>query len=1238
MIGPYRVEATIGRGGCGVVYRAVHSNNDRRVALKTVTTPLRALVGAIRCEIHALARIRHPGIVRIVDEGTHGGMPWYAMELIDGRPLHQYVAAQGKERSSPASGPMTSPEGRPPVSGGGLVDPESSLARETLETLCATVSALCDALAFLHGEGMVHRDLKPSNILVMSNGNPVLLDFGLATYFAAAGVRERLLTRPGTWGTVGYMAPEQVRMEIVDARADLYALGCVLYELVSGRPPFVGGSIVAVAKQHLYKSPIPLGQTRRDVPAELDSLVGALLEKEPRRRIGYALDVAVVLDRIAGHGHSARKPPPVLRSYLYKPRLIGRERALEALVERCEGLVSRRRGGLIAVSGEPGQGKTRLINELAGRTHANGTLILDGRCSEGSAVPLLPLRRAMRAIAEGCAELTPEEVAEVMAGRAEALAAYEPAFSTLVSPGAVAEPPLALPVGEARERLQRGLLELFKAVSLRKRLLLVIEDLHWADELSLDFLGWALRSGSLDSHPLLIVVTYRPGEASSLMKQAIADPRVVELPLEPLGCDAVAAIVGDMLALSPPPTKLAAALATRSGGNPYFVAELLRSAVENGVLRRDRNGKWIIGSEDGATVSPRFELLAFPRTLPELIRGRLAGLGDDTAMVAMAMAVLARETNIDQLEALTGLPDSRLMEAVTELRRCNLLDEPEPGRLGVIHDEIRRAALGLAGSQQLRRIHAAAAELLERTGAGEESPLEVATHWEEAGEAERAASQYLRGARWALNRYATTEAYAGYLAYLRLTPAGDGERIRATIELADRVVALRSSADAVQLLETALAEATRLGSEDLEFKALVALAGCCETGGNRARARDLLQRAIATRENDGDRTSIGDCLLQLGYLSFTAGSVGEWIAHTERALAIFRESGDRRRCARALGLLAGAHAYIGATDCAVSYYSEALRAANAVGDRFAEAALLGNFANLLADTGEPEKARDHYTRAIDFHRWTDNSRSHAIALTNLGALQCALDEIESASESLTTALAMHRLVGDRNHEAWAMTCLGSARLKSGSIEEALKLLDEALAILRQTGHRPMRGHALLALAMAWRYAGDLEHAERFCAEAIEAMSAFGYPAAAAGAWCEHGHLALARGLSGGSSLANAKRVAGKMGPRLNSGIWRLVDRLDRAEQAFARGRAGELVRGEHEADIPAALLARLRQTTTRDAGGHGVVPRSQCSRPSQAPANPLDPNPLPQGAVPSSQGHPARGEKEIFTPATAPQE
>ena len=302
-IASYRVTDVLGRGGMGVVYAAVHANGEP-AAVKTVRVPTESTLQSIRREILMLRELRHPGVVAIRDHGIGSdGVPWYAMDLLRGRTLRDdlrawFPAPSGADdstRDMRAPRSRTTPEDEPRRK-------RPSSPPYSLGHVARLFRRICEPLAYVHGRGVIHRDLSPNNVFLVGKADderPVLFDFGLAAQLS--GAREVFELGGFALGTTHYMAPEQARGELVDARADIYSLGCMLYEALTGRPPFLEDGPRSVLMQHLEDPPLPPSE---HVPAAAayDDLVLRMLEKRPRDRTGYVDDVAAALARLEGAG------------------------------------------------------------------------------------------------------------------------------------------------------------------------------------------------------------------------------------------------------------------------------------------------------------------------------------------------------------------------------------------------------------------------------------------------------------------------------------------------------------------------------------------------------------------------------------------------------------------------------------------------------------------------------------------------------------------------------------------------------------------------------------------------------------------------------------------------------------------------------------------------------------------------------------------------------------------------
>jgi len=276
---PFELIEKIGEGGMGIVYRARYSGNDRIVAVKLLPTEVAAdpvLLARFERELDVLKQLKHPNIVRCFGGTCESTQRFYAMELVDGGTLADLLEKKG---------------------------------HLSWEFVVDYALQMCEALQYAHEHGVIHRDVKPGNFLLTKSGNIKLSDFGLA----AIATAHRLTAAGRTVGTIQYMAPEQIRGKpALDGRADLYALGCVLYEMLTGQPPYAGENAAAVLQQHL-SAPIPhAAAIMLECPLKLDQLICDLMSKDADQRPATAAEVGWRLEEILQPGRRGAAVEPEL--------------------------------------------------------------------------------------------------------------------------------------------------------------------------------------------------------------------------------------------------------------------------------------------------------------------------------------------------------------------------------------------------------------------------------------------------------------------------------------------------------------------------------------------------------------------------------------------------------------------------------------------------------------------------------------------------------------------------------------------------------------------------------------------------------------------------------------------------------------------------------------------------------------------------------------------------------------
>ena len=476
--GRYRVKKFLGEGGKKKVSLTHDDVLDRDVAFALIKTDGldEAARTRISREAQAMGRLgSHPHIVTVFDLGDHQDQPYMVTELMEGGDVEGLIE--------------NAPDHRIP-----------------LEQAVEIAKEVCRGLEFAHSRGIVHRDLKPGNVLLTEDGTAKIGDFGLAV----AADRSRLTQEGMMVGTVSYMPPEQAMGGEVTAQADLYSLGAMLYEMVTGRPPFLGDDSVAIIGQHINTPPVAPTWHNADCPKSLEALILRLLAKDPSERPDSASGVLTGLEGVGlseDVGADSHTPDAEAHSLdsLAGGVFVGRQREMAQLKACLEEALSGR-GQMVALVGEPGIGKTRTAQELRTYAGLRGAQVLWGRCYDEQGVP--PYWPWVQAIRSYVREREPEELrSEMGAGAADIAEVVSEVRERL--PGL--QPPPALDSPEqARFRLFDSITAFLKTASHKKPLVLVLDDLHWADTPSLLLLQFLARE--LSGSRLLLTGTYRDVE------------------------------------------------------------------------------------------------------------------------------------------------------------------------------------------------------------------------------------------------------------------------------------------------------------------------------------------------------------------------------------------------------------------------------------------------------------------------------------------------------------------------------------------------------------------------------------------------------------------------------------------------------------------------------------------------------------------------------------------------------
>ncbi|MCH7714070.1 MAG: protein kinase, partial [Chloroflexi bacterium] len=635
--GRYQVKRFLGEGGKKKVFLAQDTLLDREVAFALIKTEGLDETSRerIQREAQAMGRLgSHPHIVTVFDLGDEGDQPYMVTELMGGGDVE------------------------------GLIE-DADGHRLPLEQAIKIAQETCHGLEFAHSRGIIHRDLKPGNIWLTTDGIAKIGDFGLAV----ALDRSRLTTEGMMVGTVAYMPPEQAMGGEVTPKSDLYSLGAMLYEMVTGRPPFLGDDSVAIIGQHINTPPVGPTWHNASCPRPLEALIMRLLAKDPSERPESATDVLAALaaiDLAADAGAALGVPLPddahALDS-LAGGIFVGRQREMGELKGCLEDALSGH-GRLVTLVGEPGIGKTRTAQELATYAGLRQAQVLWGRCYEGEGVP--PYWPWVQAIRSYVQDRDPGELqSEMGAGAADIAEIVSDVREKL--PGL--QPPPALEPEQARFRLFDSITTFLKTAGRRRPLVLVLDDLHWADHPSLHLLEFVARE--LSNARVLIIGTYRDVEVSrghplsQTLGELTRERLFQRVLLRGLDQEDVGRFV-QLVSGVEPPQGMVAVIHRQTEGNPFFMTEVVRLLVEEGTVGPGQTGS--LPDTDSWQVR-------IPEGVREVIGRRLDRLSQRCNETLTIASVIGREFTLQQLKPVMNNPAAGPENAMSEDRLLEVLEE-----------------------------------------------------------------------------------------------------------------------------------------------------------------------------------------------------------------------------------------------------------------------------------------------------------------------------------------------------------------------------------------------------------------------------------------------------------------------------------------------------------------------------------------------------------------------------------
>jgi eukaryotic-like serine/threonine-protein kinase len=755
----FEVLSELGHGASGAVYEVLDRERNARLALKALRTLDAESILLLKDEFRTIQDLVHPNLVTPKELFEENGQWFFTMDLVEGSSFLAHVRPWAPPAPDASRARLVA-DGRSGAAGDAELD---------MERLRASLKQLAIGLCALHADHKVHRDIKPSNVLVTSKGLVRILDFGIVSDLGREDTRDDRLV-----GTALYMAPEQATGEAVTPAADWYAVGAMLYQALTRRLPFEGGmSDVMTAK--VICEPAPPDAIVPDLSRDLVALCVDLLRLDPARR-PEGFDV---LKRLGVDAPEALIPARAVA-------FVGRRREL-ALLDEAYARVADGHAVTCLVEGESGVGKSQLVKEFTRRVASGGgALLFRGRCYERESVPYKAVDTLFDELARFLASLPDEEAARLLPDQAALLRHLFPVLDAV--PAFEAAPAARFDVvdpKEVRARVFEVLRALFVRLAQHHRVVLVIDDLQWADSDSLALLSEVLRPP--DAPALLLLASIRTGsmrmdtgeDVHSRVGQLPGDVRHLRVEALPaseardlirqllLGADARSGSDGEVEAIF-----------AEADGHPLFIDELVRHRAMQRMHREESAPTRL----DEALWERAMLLQPAARKLLELVA--VAGVPISQLVVAQAAA----------------LDFGQVFDSVGTLRAAHFVRTSGVYRRDTVepyHDRVRESVLRHLDPAVRAGWHGRLAVALEQ--ANDVDSEKLILHWQGAGNTARAAEYAIRAADQARSALAFDHAATLYRLALELgKPEGDAARAL-QVKLAEALTNAGRGAEAAQV-------------------------------------------------------------------------------------------------------------------------------------------------------------------------------------------------------------------------------------------------------------------------------------------------------------------------------------------------------------------------------------------------------------------------------------------------------
>lgn len=1093
----YRIEEQVGQGGMGAVFKAKHLGIGDYVALKVICSEHiqnASVLARFRREAQAARRLAHPNAVAVHDfNSTEEGLFFMVMEYVKGQTVEQYLVDQG------------------------IITPERAL--EILRPVAA-------ALDVAHNLGIIHRDLKPANLMLCRDTagreQVKVLDFGTAR-INEDNTAVAVTQKGQIFGTPMYMAPEQVLGEPSEPATDTYALGTILYQMLTGTPPFHSRKSMQIMMSQVHTIPDPPSQRYPALTNRFDRLILKALEKQPELRYSRAGEM---LDRLAqlilpvqreikstrlealiiptpslvvedpkalltGDQKISKVKLAALKEPIFD-QFVGRDSELKRL--QAEFFKSQEaKANTTFIISNPGMGKTRLIQKFRDWANEQGAMILMGKFFDYGGSVSEPLRLFKNML-----------IGLVPTGALNSI--YLSLFTTDDQSQAGKR---AFSESESVEKWQvfDALVGTFHTIAKNRSIVLLLDDLQWADALSLEFIGYLLRN--TEGLKFYFVGTARAEEAQSkghsFREWLVGQTRYthyekIELvPFDRKMVNQFLQAIFQFIEINP---KEIDGLVSLTGGNPFYLSELIKLLTENGKIVF-HNGIWR-GSG--------FDEIRLPDTIINIVRYKIEACSEALRDMLNVAAVIGDEFQFEILEAATETPETELENLLAAGVKATLLEES--GTKGDDYrfhtSTIRRVIYDEIPKRQRRRTHARVAAAITKVLRTKLSSFAniLAYHYYMAGEWAETVKYSQSALEHAFRKQAMDEVvrycqYAEEALHQLLENATDQTRKDYQYQIGElkirRATALMRLGDfkaAEQEAQNMAAAITQLNDQRLQARRYLILIELCYWRSNYLEGMDIGPKGLELAQMVQDQ----ECIRHIMY--FLVWCQARVKAPLAPVLTFFQEivdtceqAGDTSLQTRTLCGLGEFSHFVGDWRNARRRMAEARDLAHTVNDRFVEAQVLLLWPWILSMEGKNEEAQQLAQEGIKLSLscgWR-NWEGYHYYISGRIYLRSSQPDLVLAEEMLSRSISIMQETHDLTGQLIASTDLAFLAVYTNPCEETLAQLRKCAEVFSQYHETVMKCEVLCAIATTEQRLGHWELAQHTWTKALELALAIPYP-------------------------------------------------------------------------------------------------------------------------------------------------